>query len=144
MNRSRWGLTALLALSTGHAAEPLYHGYTIITEAPIALDLHQTVYQRIRGRRLLEGLREILHGTGYQLADAAAADPEIGRLYGQPYPEHQRQVGPAELGEVLERLAGPAWQLVVDPVNRRVSFELRPPYRSRPTGAVAASEEVAP
>jgi len=137
------GLATMLALPASHAAEPLYHGYTIITEAPVALDLHQTVYQRIQGRHLLEGLREILHGTGYQLAAAAAADPEIGRLYGQPYPESQRAIGPRELGAVLERLAGPAWQLVEDPVNRRVSFERRRPYRPAepPTALPAVSVE---
>jgi len=123
------GLATMLALPASHAAEPLYHGYTIITEPPVTLDLHQTVYQRIQGRTLLEGLREILHDTGYQLADAAAADPEIGRLYAQPYPQNQRDIGPCELATVLERLAGPAWQLVEDPLNRRVSFEQRWAYR---------------
>lgn len=137
------GLAAVLALPASHAAEPLYRGYTIITERPVALDLDQTVYQRVRGRRVLEGLREILEGTGYRLADAAAADPEIGRLYGQPYPESQREIGPRALGEVLERLAGPAWQLVEDPVNRLVSFEVRRSYRLEveppPTSLPAAS-----
>ena len=139
-----WGLTGVLALPASHAAEPLYHGYTIITERPVALDLDQIIYLRVRGRSVLEGLLEILRGTGYRLAEPAAADPAIGRLYDQPYPESQRAIGPRELGAVLERLAGPAWQLVVDPVNRRVSFELRPPYRPRPTDAVAAPEEVTP
>ena len=76
--------------------------------------------------------------------DRARVRAEIERLYDQPYPESQRAIGPRELGAVLERLAGPAWQLVVDPVNRRVSFELRPPYHPRPTDAVAAPEEVTP
>lgn len=107
----------------------MYRGYAILTERSVALDLDQTVYLRVRGRRVLEGLREILEGTGYRLADVAAADPEIGRLYGQPYPDSQREIGPRELGAVLERLAGPAWQLVEDPVNRRVSFEVRRSYR---------------
>lgn len=126
------GFAAWLALPASHAVEPLYHGYTIITERPVALDLHQTVYQRIQGRTLREGLREILRGTGYQLADAAAADPEIGRLYDQPYPESQRAIGPRALGAVLERLAGPAWQVVEDPVNRFVSFEVKAAYRLPP------------
>jgi conjugative transfer region protein (TIGR03748 family) len=116
------------------AAAPLHSGYALITEPFIPADLEQTVYAHIRGRSLLQGLLEILVGTGYRLADLRAADPDIKRLYGQPYPEQQRQIGPLELGSVLERLAGPAWQLVVDPVNRRVSFELRGPYRP---GAVA-------
>ena len=69
-------------------------------------------------RQVLEGLLEVLNGSGYQLAAQAAADPEIDRLYRQPYPENQRTVGPRALKEVLERLAGPAWLLVIDPLNR--------------------------
>lgn len=123
------GLAVVLTLPASHAAEPLYRGYTIITERPMTPDLNQTVYLRVRSRNMLEGLREILKGTGYRLADPAAADPEIGRLYQQPYPENQRTLGPQPLGAVLERLAGPAWVLVEDPVNRRISFEVRPDYR---------------
>ena len=123
------GLTGVLVLPASYAAEPLYRGYAILTEPPIAPDLDQTVYRWVRGQNVLEGLREILHGTGYRLADPAAADPAIGRLYDQPYPDGQREIGPRELGAVLERLAGPAWQLVEDPVNRRVSFEVKAAYR---------------
>jgi len=126
------GLAVVLVLPASHATEPLYRGYTILTEAPIAPGLDQTVYLRVRGQKVLEGLRKILHGTGYRLADPAAADPEIGRLYDQPYPDGQREIGPRALGAALERLAGPAWQLVEDPVNRRVSFEVKAAYRSPP------------
>lgn len=125
----RAGLAVVLVLPASHAAEPLYRGYAIITEYLLTPDLDQTVYLRIRGRSVLEGLREILKGTGYRLTDPAAADPEIGRLYQQPYPENQRVIGPRALGAVLERLAGPAWVLVEDPVNRLISFEVRPEYR---------------
>ena len=126
------GFAALLALPASQAAPPLYGGYAILTEPTIAPDLDQTVYRRVQGQAVLEGLREILHGTGYRLADPAAADPAIGRLYDQPYPDGQREIGPGALGAVLERLAGPAWQLVEDPVNRRVSFEVKAAYRSSP------------
>ncbi|TVR65508.1 MAG: hypothetical protein EA420_03055 [Candidatus Competibacteraceae bacterium] len=127
-------LAAALAAPGGAATEPLHAGYALITERPVTTDLAQTVYVRVRGRNLLEGLQEILEGTGYRLADAAAADPEIWRLYVQPFPEAQRPVGPRALGAVLERLAGPAWRLVEDPVNRRVSFELHRPCRAATEG----------
>lgn len=123
------GFATVLALPASHAATPLYHGYTLISERSVALDLHQIVYQRVQGRSVWEGLLNILAGTGYRLAERAAADPEIGRLYAQPYPQNQRDIGPCELATVLERLAGPAWQLVEDPLNRRVSFEQRWAYR---------------
>ena len=127
-----WGLAVVLALPASQAPPPLHSGYAILTEAPLAPDLAQTVYRRVRGRSVLEGLREILHGTGYRLAEPAAADPAIGRLYDQPYPDGQREIGPRALGAALERLAGPAWQVVEDPVNRLVSFEVKAAYRPPP------------
>ena len=119
-----------------HPSPALYRGYTIITEPAIDPDLRQIVYRPVQGRTVLEGLLQILDGTGYRLASEDAADPDIGRLYQQPYPENQRNLGPRDLGTILERLAGPAWQLIEDPVNRLVSFEVRPAYR---VGAVSRS-----
>lgn len=119
----------LLIATVSYATPPIYQGYAVITEAPQAIDLDQTVYKTIKGRTVLEGLLGILQGSGYQLAAERAADPEIHRLYGQPYPESQRTVGPQALKAVLERLAGPAWLLVVDPVNRLVSFEVRATFQ---------------
>ena len=116
-----------LVLPASYAAEPLYRGYAILTEPPIAPTSTRPSIGGFGAKNVLEGLREILHGTGYRLADPAAADPAIGRLYDQPYPDGQREIGPRELGAVLERLAGAAWQLVEDPVNRRVSFEVKRP-----------------
>ena len=136
--------SAALALSISlpaPAAPELYRGYAILQEPAIDLDLNQIVYlQNVQGRTVLEGLLEILRGTGYRLASEEASDPEIGRLYGQPYPENQRAVGPQSLHVVLERLAGPAWRLVDDPVNRLLSFEVRSAYRwaaTNPTDARA-------
>lgn len=133
------GCAALLALVIGHTAaatdapDPWYRGYAIVSEPTIRPDLQQVVYLHMQGRTVLEGLIQILQGTGYRLAHEAAADPEIGRLYEQPYPENQRDLGPRALGEVLERLGGPAWRLVEDPVNRLISFEVQPAYRAGAT-----------
>ena len=133
----------MMASAVATAAPPLYSGYAIISEAPVSADLAQTVYVQVRGRTVLEGLLEILRGTGYRLAAEGAADPEIGLLYRQPYPEVQRSVGPVELGAALERLAGPAWRLVTDPVNRLVSFEVRPDYPTGPGAGADASSDLA-
>jgi type IV pili sensor histidine kinase/response regulator len=125
-------MVSLGVLPTLAFAQTLHNGYALIDEPPVATDLAQTVYRAVQGPTVGQGLYELLIGTGYRLAEPQAADPAIGRLYVQPYPEAQRDVGPVELGIALERLAGPAWQLVVDPVNRLVSFERRPPYRPVP------------
>ena len=128
-------IIGLWAIPTLACAQTLHNGYALIDEAPIATDLAQTVYRTVQGPTVGQGLYELLTGTGYRLAEPRAADPAIERLYVQPYPEAQREVGPVELGVALERLAGPAWQLVVDPVNRLVSFERRPLYQPMPATA---------
>jgi type IV pili sensor histidine kinase/response regulator len=134
-------MLSLGMLPTLTCAQTLHNGYALIDEAPVATDLAQTVYRTVQGPTVGQGLYALLTGTGYRLAEPWAADPAIERLYVQPYPEAQRDVGPVELGIVLERLAGPAWQLVVDPVNRLVSFERRPLYRPAPAPAPAPPGE---
>lgn len=131
MSLRRPATLLVLALTIPTAgAEPLYSGYAIIQRADVtANDLHQVVYRRVSGATVQEGLHEILAGTGYRLAGTAAADPQLYRLLEQPYPEHKRRIGPAGLSEVLARVAGPAWVLVVDPVNRLLSFERDGRYR---------------
>ncbi|MCP5451541.1 MAG: hypothetical protein H6972_13540 [Gammaproteobacteria bacterium] len=128
-------IIGLWAIPTLACAQTLHNGYALIDEAPVATDLAQTVYRTVQGPTVGQGLYELLTGTGYRLAEPRAADPAIERLYVQPYPEAQREVGPVELGIALERLAGPAWRLVVDPVNRLVSFERRPLYQPMPATA---------
>jgi len=93
-------------------------------------DLDQVVYRQIDALTVYEALQTILQGTGYRLAGDAAADPALYRLYQQPYPAHYRQLGPAPLGEVLTQLGGSAWFVVVDPVNRLLSFERLLRYRN--------------
>ncbi|MFZ1493366.1 MAG: hypothetical protein WAU60_08120 [Candidatus Competibacter denitrificans] len=144
IHRFSCGVVSLLISSISYAVSPVYSGYAVITEAPLATDLDQSVYKTIQGRTVLEGLLEVLNGSGYQLAAQAAADPEIDRLYRQPYPENQRTVGPRALKEVLERLAGPAWLLVIDPLNRLVSFEVRRSFQPGVSQERAAALDAQP
>jgi len=41
-----------------------------------------------------------------------------------------RVLGPVTLRNALNTLAGPVWNLVIDPVNRIVSFELLDEYKN--------------
>ena len=70
--------------------------------------------------------------TGWRLADRYAADDRIYRLYDQPLPEHKLRIGPMPLDQALTWIAGDGWALVVDPVNRLVSFEVEARYDARP------------
>ncbi len=72
----------------------------------------------------------LLRATGYRLASPVAADPAVGTLYHMPLPQVQRSLGPITVRDALSVLAGPAFAVVIDPVNRLVSFDVKEPYAS--------------
>jgi len=73
-------------------------------------------------------LNHILARSGWALAPTQASDPTIPYLMSLPLPESQRSLGPIALFDALALLCGEAYVIVVDPVNRLVSCELRAPY----------------
>ncbi|MFP1880380.1 TcpQ domain-containing protein [Lonsdalea quercina] len=75
-----------------------------------------------------DGFRYLLLESGYSLCSATSS--ALSELLGRPLPAVQRDIGPVKLSEALQILAGPAWRLKVDEVNREVCFELRDQYRS--------------
>nr|WP_244589997.1 hypothetical protein [Xenorhabdus budapestensis] len=50
-------------------------------------------------------------------------------LYRQPLPSVHTQLGPVRLRTALQVMAGPAWQLEVDEVQRVVCHHLRQGYQ---------------
>ncbi len=75
-------------------------------------------------------LNHVLARSGWALASTQASDPTIPDLMSLPLPESQRSLGPIALFDALAILCGEAYVIVVDPVNRLVSCELRAPYSS--------------
>ncbi|MGX5056773.1 PFGI-1 class ICE element type IV pilus protein PilL2 [Enterobacter asburiae] len=75
-----------------------------------------------------EGFRYLLLESGYSLCTAASS--VFSELLSRPLPAVQRNIGPVKLSEALQVLAGPAWRLKVDEVNREICFELRDQFRS--------------
>ena len=75
-------------------------------------------------------LNHVLARSGWALAPTQASDPTIPYLMSLPLPESQRSLGPIALFDALAVLCGEAYVIVVDPVNRLVSCELRAPYAS--------------
>jgi type IV pili sensor histidine kinase/response regulator len=73
-------------------------------------------------------LELVLAKSGYRLASLQASCPSLPALLAWPLPAVRRTLGPMRLDEALKALAGPAHRLVIDPVHRLVSFELREPY----------------
>ena len=76
-------------------------------------------------------IEHLLLRSGYRMADPWASDPALPRLWRLPLPLVHRHLGPIRIDNALSTLAGPAWDLVVDPVNRLISFDLQDQYRSR-------------
>jgi type IV pili sensor histidine kinase/response regulator len=66
----------------------------------------------------------LLTRSGYMLADPSVLSAEAKILLDLPLPEIHRQIGPMTLDRALVTLAGTAFELVVDPVHRKVAFEL--------------------
>ncbi|WP_034948918.1 PFGI-1 class ICE element type IV pilus protein PilL2 [Erwinia oleae] len=74
-----------------------------------------------------EGFRYLLLESGYSLCSAMTSS--FSELLSRPLPAVQRDIGPVKLSEALQILAGPAWRLKVDEVNREICFVLRDQYR---------------
>ena len=127
-------LLVLAASAAAAAPQGEYYGsgYTIISQAHGNDDLQATVYRQLTPGTVGQALPQLLDGTGWRLADRYAADDRIYRLYDQPLPEHKLRIGPMPLDQALTWIAGDGWALVVDPVNRLVSFEVEARYDARP------------
>ncbi|EAA9216996.1 TPA: TcpQ domain-containing protein [Salmonella enterica] len=73
-----------------------------------------------------DGFRYLLFQSGYSLCGGYGAD--FAELLNRPLPAIQRKIGPMRLSEALQVVAGPAWRMSVDEVNREVCFVLRDAY----------------
>lgn len=79
-----------------------------------------------------DAITRLLERSGYRLAFGGNADPELPTLLALPLPQVHRNLSQIRLREALQALAGSAWVLVEDPVNRLVSFDLDERYRNAP------------
>ena len=129
-------LFSALALALGAQAQTYYgNGYTIVESGEVndrLSGLDAMVFKTIDAYSVQEGLEQLLQGSGWALAGADNADPQIWRLYRQPWPDNKRSINPMPLARALSWVAGDGWSLVVDPVNRLVSFEVNVRYAERP------------
>ncbi|WP_050570887.1 TcpQ domain-containing protein [Dickeya zeae] len=75
-----------------------------------------------------DGFRYLLLESGYSLCPSSS--PVFSELLSRPLPAVQRTIGPVRLSEALQIVAGQAWRLRIDEVNREICFVLRDEYRS--------------
>ncbi|WP_218073768.1 PilL N-terminal domain-containing protein [Escherichia coli] len=116
-----------------------YDRYLLVSTAPQAAQrdpLSQVIDIRIPASlkpTVADAMRYVLKQSGYTLC---ATGPANGVLYRQPLPAVQYQQGPVRLRTALQVMAGPAWQLEVDDVQRVVCHSLRAGYQL-PAGQLA-------
>ncbi|WP_047686546.1 PFGI-1 class ICE element type IV pilus protein PilL2, partial [Xenorhabdus sp. NBAII XenSa04] len=73
-----------------------------------------------------DAMRYALRQSGYSLC---TPEKNNAILYRQPLPSVHTQLGPVRLRTALQIMAGPAWQLEVDEVQRMVCHHLRQGYQ---------------
>jgi type IV pili sensor histidine kinase/response regulator len=71
-----------------------------------------------------QAMNFLLLRSGYEMANTLVLSDEAIELLRLPLPEVHRQIGPITLDQALKTLAGDAFDLIVDPVHRKIAFEL--------------------
>lgn len=102
--------------------------------------LSQIVDIRIPGSltpTVADAMRYALKQSGYTLC---ATGPANGVLYRQALPAVQYQLGPMRLRTALQVMAGPAWQMEEDDVQRVVCHSLRSGYQLPPSQLAPAPQ----
>jgi FimV-like protein len=77
-----------------------------------------------------QALEHLLARSGYHLAPLKASCPSMPILLSWPLPAVHRELGPMTFVEALKTLAGLTHHLVIDPVHRLASFQVRETYRA--------------
>lgn len=107
-------------------AELRYGRYTLVSTEPTTEQrdlLAQIIDVSIPSNlnpSVQEAMHYVLQRSGYSLCPAT--EP-VKTLFTQPLPAVHYRLGPITLRNALEVLAGSAWQLMTDEVNRSVCFE---------------------
>ncbi len=66
----------------------------------------------------------LLIRSGYKLADESVLSHETKALLSLSLPQIHRKLGPMTLDTLLSTLAGESFSLLVDPVHRKIGYEL--------------------
>ncbi|MCF5566763.1 pilus assembly protein PilL, partial [Pseudomonas sp. PA-3-11C] len=126
-----------------------YGRYTLVSTLPdsgqrdlmaqiIDISIPANMHPNVR-----DAMQYVVDRSGYTLCSPDTGHVNI--LYTRPLPAAQYKLGPMTLRNTLQVLAGPAWQVKVDEVNRQVCYVLRPGYqlpessRTAPTQVAATS-----
>lgn len=124
-----------------------YGRYTLVSTLPdsgqrdlmaqiIDISIPANMHPNVR-----DAMQYVVDRSGYTLCSADTGHVNI--LYTRPLPAAQYKLGPMTLRNTLQVLAGPAWQVKVDEVNRQVCYVLRPGYQLPETSRTAPAQAAA-
>jgi len=128
-----------------------YGRYTLVSTQPDASqrDLMAQIIDVTIPANMNPNVRDamlyVVDRSGYALCPPSSQHVNI--LYTRPLPAAQYKLGPMTLRNTLQVLAGPAWQVKVDEVNRQVCFVLRSGYQlppSAPSPLLYAEKPITP
>ena len=80
---------------------------------------------------VLHAIEQVLHDSGYRLS-TMHPDRRVNQLFNLPLPKIHRTLGPVTVSGALKTLAGSHWELVVDPINRLLTFQLPDTFQNAP------------
>lgn len=79
-----------------------------------------------------DAVDHVLHPTGYELTNEQKQSKYVQLTLKKPLPVTARNLGPIKISDSLEVLMGKrVFQLVEDPINRKVDFRLRKEFASK-------------
>lgn len=123
-----------------------YGRYTLVELAPHVAQqnlLLQVIDIDLPGNwsiSVADALRYVLLRSGYRLCDRT---PENAALFALPLPAPHLKLGPVQLRDALQTLAGPAWALQTDDQLRLVCFiPVAGAAKPSPTAQAAVNPEV--
>ena len=122
-----------------------YGRYTLVSSAPTAdqRDLMAQIVDISIPANMTPNVREamvyVLDRSGYSLCSTDTG--QVSVLYTRPLAAALYRIGPVTLRNALQVLAGPAWQVEIDEVDREVCYVLRSAYELPGATALKSHED---
>ncbi len=107
--------------------------YSTVVNKPTAAQrdlLSQTIQMRFPENVMTvgEAMQYLLRYSGYSLADEKVQPDALKITLKKPLPLVDRSLQPMSLNDALMILAGPAFELHQDALNREVNFQVKPAF----------------
>ena len=108
--------------------------YLTVADAPATEQLYPLRQQRqvhfpANVTTIGDALSSWLQFSSYRLLSEEAMSESIASIMSLPLSESDRILGPLSLLKGIQALVGDTYIVVIDPVHRLISFELKPTYQ---------------